>query len=500
MSNLYETRLASLSNKLRKDPGLPKSNPTESYWQQPPLQSVAQLQSPALPKSTDVVIIGSGITGCSVAHQLLQDPSIKVTILEARDTTSGATGRNGGHIKAIPEHAHEDLRPFLSLKETKEVMHFALDNVQALLQLAETLSPQLKVYSEVRAVESLELFTNIEAFEHFKKVVSEFEREDATLRGRGKFVPAESVSKAYGFTHAAGGYLHPAGAAWPYRLITGLLDDMLRKNKSRFTLEAQTPVLSINSLSNGTYEVKTPRGSIVTKYIVHATNGHSGHLNPGIRGALFPVRGQMTAQIPTERFGTTQGGKRSWGIHYGIGYDYMTASGKSGEIFLGGGLAQAEERGVGEIGNVNDDTNSPLALAHLGGILNSVSGIGKNAVQSHIKAAWTGVMGFTGDALPFVGKLPREASLRSGSGEFISAGFNGWGMSNAWLCGKHVADLILQSRSIQPIPSTYVISPDRLARLRAEDGAKIWLKFLGLDDGVQDGNDNMKKQEEVAKF
>lgn len=64
----------------------------------PPHPELSTIQSPELSRETDIVIIGSGITGCSVARALLEEEPlgpVHVTILEARTLTSGATGRNG---------------------------------------------------------------------------------------------------------------------------------------------------------------------------------------------------------------------------------------------------------------------------------------------------------------------------------------------------------------------------------------------------------------------
>ncbi|WPH03555.1 FAD dependent oxidoreductase [Acrodontium crateriforme] len=481
MSSGYQRRLDALTEKLQKDPGLPVPNPTVSYWQLPPLESVARRQSAILPETSDVVIIGSGITGCSVArHLLTTSDSISVTLLEARETTSGATGRNGGHIQAVPEETYDELLPVLGLEATKDVIHFTLANVEALLQLAKTLSPELQSASEVRPVDSLTIFINDDKFAHLKQVVEALDRDDEKLAGRGKILDADTVREKFGFTNSKGGYLHPAGAAWPYRLITGLFAELLQQYPKRFHLEALTPVQAINTTEEGIYMIQTPRGEIRAKEIVHATNGHASHLNPGLRGPIFPARGQMTAQIPTTRFGV-QGDKLSWGIEYGIGFDYITQSAQSGEIFLGGGFLQADMRGLGELGNINDDEQSTLALAHLNGIMNTVAGQG-NEAHDEMKAAWTGIMGFTTDGLPLVGKLPREASLRSGDGEWIAAGFNGYGMVNTWLCGKHIADLILGKTDPEHVPAAYAISAERLAKMGANVAAERFLNHsLGLE-------------------
>jgi hypothetical protein len=78
----------------------PRPHPTASYWQNHP--------DPYLGNVTDdqardehvvkTLIIGSGITGASVAWNILQEPPSqrgRVVMLEARPVCSGATGRNG---------------------------------------------------------------------------------------------------------------------------------------------------------------------------------------------------------------------------------------------------------------------------------------------------------------------------------------------------------------------------------------------------------------------
>lgn len=79
---------------------LPRPNPTTSYWQDPPDPFLANHRTtPDLPSSADIVIIGSGITGASIAWHLLSTststPPPTILMLEARQTCSGATGRNG---------------------------------------------------------------------------------------------------------------------------------------------------------------------------------------------------------------------------------------------------------------------------------------------------------------------------------------------------------------------------------------------------------------------
>ncbi|EEB87095.1 hypothetical protein MPER_15705, partial [Moniliophthora perniciosa FA553] len=70
----------------RDNPGYPVPDPTISFW----LQGTQNAQ---------VAIIGSGISGASIAYFLLKskNPPKSVIILEAREACYGATGRNGGN-------------------------------------------------------------------------------------------------------------------------------------------------------------------------------------------------------------------------------------------------------------------------------------------------------------------------------------------------------------------------------------------------------------------
>jgi hypothetical protein len=83
---------------------LPRTNPTKSYWQDPPDFEVADfLSNETLPGTADTVIIGSGITGACTAWNLLQKSHHgRILMLEARQACSGATGRNG----TVPLSSH----------------------------------------------------------------------------------------------------------------------------------------------------------------------------------------------------------------------------------------------------------------------------------------------------------------------------------------------------------------------------------------------------------
>lgn len=83
-------------------PGLPRDEPTVAYWQDPPDGIADFRSSELLPQEADIVIVGSGISGATIAFNLLSEqPKKKVVLLEARQAASGASGRNGRYRDKI---------------------------------------------------------------------------------------------------------------------------------------------------------------------------------------------------------------------------------------------------------------------------------------------------------------------------------------------------------------------------------------------------------------
>ena len=158
----------SLAARLNQDPGTPVKNATEAFWQDPP-HPFANQQSERLPEDSDVVLIGSGITGISIAQHLLRlDPTLRIVMLEARTAISGATGRNGGHIKTVPFTDYYALKAELGRKSAMKITKFRLAHLDAIVKEAELLGKA----GEVGLVRRLNAFCGIydhEAWESAKK-------------------------------------------------------------------------------------------------------------------------------------------------------------------------------------------------------------------------------------------------------------------------------------------------------------------------------------------
>ena len=264
----------------------------------------------------------------------------------------------------------------------------------------------------------------------------------------------------------------PAGAFWPYRLVTGLFGRLLDQYQDRFRIETGTAVTSI-AYTKGEdfpYALNTPRGVVKAKKVVHCTNGHSGHLLSPIRGKLYALRGTMSTQ-PASPPLSNQGAARSWAFRvapsfnkesgvFGPGLDYMTQNATTGDVFIGGDQDEIENI------LISDDTKHSLQSAdRLVKLLPDYFGGDDAAFEdlSKTSTVWSGIMGFTADMMPLVGHIPSEYTGRPGSNdEYIAAGFNGHGMPVCWQCGTAVAKMMAGEDVSAWFPELFLITPERL--------------------------------------
>lgn len=117
----------------------PVANSTTPFWRTQLHELDSYRSTPDLPTECDVLIIGAGYTGAATTYHLLDDnpnpPSI--LILEAREACSGATGRNGGHLKPDVYFNTPKYRHMFGDKAAAELAAFESSQVYAVKDLVE---------------------------------------------------------------------------------------------------------------------------------------------------------------------------------------------------------------------------------------------------------------------------------------------------------------------------------------------------------------------------
>lgn len=122
------------STKMHQAQGLPTvGGGTESFWRADLHELDGHRSTEQLPDQSDIVIIGAGYAGVATAYHLLEAGSkASITLVEARGGCSGATGRNGGHLRPdlyghIPTHIDRH-----GLKAGVEIAEFEAAHVTAI--------------------------------------------------------------------------------------------------------------------------------------------------------------------------------------------------------------------------------------------------------------------------------------------------------------------------------------------------------------------------------
>ncbi|KAG8751177.1 hypothetical protein FRC12_012555 [Ceratobasidium sp. 428] len=458
LSKDYNTLLARVS----QSPGVPSLPTTRSHWQKtvPDSAQLLHTSSTALPEHADIVIIGSGITGTLVARTILEHPNasgLKTVMIEARDVCSGATGRNGGHIKCDPHLIYHKHKAFRGREAAEKATRLAMAHVDELIRISEKVGGGER--TEARRVETVDAYFDRALFARACNKVKIFE-EEMPVESKGiTILGAHEAQEKYGLSPiCVGAIVSRAGAINPYKLVTALLTSFEEKYSDRFTIVSKCPASSIiePSTERPFYTLVTEKGNITAPHIVHATNAHVAHLVPALQSKVFPLRAVMTAQTHRS-FPTTQAGERSFSFLYTEGFDYLTQR-PDGTIMFGGGFAQSPNQGMGEVGISTDDAYDPAAAAHLCGAL-SVLFKAPEHVESdttnNVESIWSGSLGVSADWLPWVGRLPTRMAGRGAPpsqkdskiaqpGEWVSVGYSGEGMVNAPLCAKALAMMILK--------------------------------------------------------
>ncbi|KAJ5222290.1 FAD dependent oxidoreductase [Penicillium citrinum] len=481
-TELPQEILAKLVNQVVQDPGVPVSNPTVSAWQEP-AHPLATVQSEQLPQYTDIAIIGSGITGCSAAKTVLESHlgrDKSVTIFEARSLTTGATSRNGGFLLSHAPVFHGRFADAFGPEAANEISRFCERTLQEIRRVAK--AENLDIISEIREVTTVATFDDDEGFAEACRSIRMFEEAVPQKEEKYTIIDGETAEKQFSFRKSKGALAVESHVFWPYKLVTNLLQRLLERYPDRFSVETKTPVTSITVSSDSdsdasySYTLTTPRGTVKAGKIFHCVNAFTGHLLPKLRGPLFPCRLTMSTQKPGPQWGNRA---NSWLFHTKQDYDpettlveqglyWMQQNAETGDLFVGG-----DRQRLDDFLSSDDSVISADSAGNLTSLLpqrifdkgwtNPLTNKTLSAGTS-LNRIWSGIIGMTADQLPIVGSVPASFSDRNiEGGEWIAAGFNGYGMCQAWLSGEAIARMALGESKPEWLPDVYLSLEKRLS-------------------------------------
>jgi len=204
--------------------------------------------------------------------------------------------------------------------------------------------------------------------------------------------------------------------------------------------------------------IKTTKGDIKVRYIVHATNAWAKSLLPKI--PIIPVRNQVIATKPLSTSTETTNWERgTFSLSTNEDCDYMCGRG-DGRIVLGGLRYLGVNR---EIDNDDDKLFDPRVSQALRSYLELH--FKKLVGRIEIDSEWIGIMGWTPDIQPLVGELPKgwfDGNSCVIGREYICAGFCGHGMTRCFLSGRTIAEMIAGVSVSEVFPKLFLPTVERL--------------------------------------
>lgn len=364
--------------------------------------------------STDVAIVGGGLTGLWTAFYLLQrDPTLRITVLEKKIAGFGASGRNGGWCSALFPASAAKLERLHGRDAAVAMRHAMIDTVDEVGRVTDVAGIDCD-YAKGGTLVFARDQVQLESARSEVAQAARFGADDLQLRGRG---PAGSLGAMF---DPACARVHPA------KLVRGLARWLEREG---VTIAEQTEVASWSA-----GRVETDRGRVTAGTVVIATEGYGATIAQS-RRRILPLYSLMIATEPLDdavwdSIGIEHGQTFSDYRHLLV-YGQRTADNR----FAFGGRGARYHWGSA----IRDSYDRvPRVFAHLKATLDELF---PEAASARVTHEWGGPLG-----------VPRDwhASVRFDPTTRIATagGYVGDGLSTTNLAGRTLADLITGTTSV----------------------------------------------------
>jgi sarcosine oxidase subunit beta len=378
-------------------------------------------------KSADVVIVGGGIVGSSIAYQLTAAGCRNVVILERESSQGkGSTGKSMGGVRAqfsTPVNIRMSLFAIPFFRDFEETMgHPSGYRAQGYLFVA----------TDQRHLDYLRANYDRQVAEGLT-TASLVSREDIVA-----MVPQLRSDDIIG-----GSFCSTDGFVDPYSVMTGFT---LRAVDQGAELIRDATVTGLSLDSKGVASVETMQGSIATRIVVNAAGAWSASIAK-MAGIDLPVEPLRRMLVPTEPFDKVAHSApmvvdMSTGFHFrpeGLG------------LLLAWNDAE-EKPGF----NTNFDRGFVEKI-----LTRAVDRVPVfEELEVNPSRAWAGLYEMTPDHHPILGATPGV------NGFYFANGFSGHGVMHSPATGKILADLILKG-------STDLIDATLLDYARFAEGRQI---------------------------
>mgnify|MGYP001169312964 FL=1 len=374
---------------------------------------------------TDILIIGGGIAGSSTAFHLAEQGH-DVTLLERGEIASEASGQNMGGLGGSGWGNNPNLLSYLTAGSVEIFKRMQID---------------MGYDMEFRLSGTLTAIHTEEQYEYYQDDV-------IAQRNNGYEIELLSAREARAIEPEASGEL----PGYMYRPQRGQADPV--KTTRAFahaaeiagaTINTGQNVVSITPMSASGYTIQTESSEFHCQTLVLATGAWCGPVGNmlGIKIPIIPIRGQMwaTESLPTRLLHTIGSTVSSHAWSKNNGSDDVTPPNlthkngsrttrhlygrqrKNGEIIFGGDRESLGYTKKPDLAGIE------VNRGHAAEVIPLIASL-------PIARSWAGLMPFSIDGAPLIGKIPIRDNL------FIVSGLASSGFGRGPMAGKLAADYI----------------------------------------------------------
>ena len=359
-------------------------------------------------ETADVVIIGSGIVGSSVAYHLAQQGCTNVLVLEREaHQGKGSTGKSMGGVRA-------QFTTPVNIQMSKYSIDFFAKFDEVVGHPA-----------DYRAHGYLFCATNEK---HVGYLKANMERQKAFGVTNVEWIGPEDIVRFVPQLRAddiIGGTFCPTdGFVDPHSVMMGF---MLNAREQGVRLWLDTEVTGIETDGGQVAGLQTSRGPISTRVIVNAAGAWAAQI-AGMAGAELPVEPLRRQLVPTEPFEQLPQ-RFPMVIDMSTGFHFR----REGKGVL---LAWNDPNETPGFKTEFDETFVEKILTHAASRVPVLAEAGVNP-----RRAWAGLYEMTPDHHCIIGAAPSVKGL------YYVNGFSGHGVMHSPASGRITADLVLQGRS-----------------------------------------------------
>ncbi|KAJ5363464.1 uncharacterized protein N7496_009177 [Penicillium cataractarum] len=437
----------------------PASNGMLPYWRTEPHRLDNFRSTEALPKESDIVIVGAGYAGSSLAYHILDqvppgDKPPSITILEARQACSGATARNGGHMKPDIYNFVATIEAEHGVEAAAEVAAFEANHVHAIKDFVD----KEKIDCDYTVTKAIDVQLSSDHFQKLKNGHVRLVSNGSEPTKQARFVNAENAESFSSVKGAVGCVTYDAGSIWAYKFVLHILEKVVSQGVN---LQTHTPVSKItkstnNSPSSAKWAVQTARGTITAQKVILATNAYTSALAPQYQNKIVPVRGTC-CRIAVPPGSTAPRLTSTYTLRWNSwDYDYLIP--RADRSIVVGGARTAFIDKLDNWYNVSDDSRVlESAVRYFDGYMQR-NFVGWEDSNAYTDRVWTGIMGYSSDGLPHIGSVPGQKD------QYILAGFTGHGMPQIFFAAEGIAKMVVGGMTFEEtgLPRLFKTSQSRL--------------------------------------